>query len=79
MATSSSFTQPGTFTVDKNGSLVGSLSTSPPSAASLGFSCPGGQKVTFVSVEYSNVMLTDTTNGPVIGPLAASYTNPSAP
>ena len=30
----------GTFTADKNGNIVGSLTLSPPSAASLGFSCP---------------------------------------
>ena len=54
-------TQP--FTADKNGNLVGSITLSPPTAASLGFSCPSGQTVTFVSVVYSNVVIRDQTSG----------------
>src|SRR3954470_6451362 len=45
----------GTFTADKNGNIVGTLTLAPASAESLGFSCPPGQKVTFVSVSYSDV------------------------
>jgi hypothetical protein len=68
------------FTADKNGNLVGSLTLSPPSASSLGFSCPPGQTTTFVSVTYSSVRLTDGTSGATTS-LGGSftYTNPSAP
>src|SRR5919205_61875 len=33
----------GQFTADRNGNIVGSLTLSPASAASLGFACPPGQ------------------------------------
>ena len=52
--TKSEVSKTGTFTADKNGNVVGSQTLSPPSAASLGFSCPPGQTVTFVSVSYTN-------------------------
>jgi hypothetical protein len=70
----------GKFTADKNGNIVGTLTINPVSAASLGFSCPSGQRVTLVSVSYSNITITDQTSGAsqaVSGTL--SYTNPSAP
>jgi hypothetical protein len=70
----------GTFTADKNGNIVGSLTLEPASAASLGFSCPPGQTVTFVSVTYSNVTVADTTSGASIAIDGTfTYTNPSAP
>jgi hypothetical protein len=70
----------GTFTADKNGNITGSLTLSPPTAAQLGFSCPPGQTVTFVSVSYTDVTLTDTTSGATATfPGTFSYTNPSAP
>ena len=70
----------GTFTADKNGNLVGTLTLSPPSAASLGFSCPPGQTTTFVGVTYTNVSIVDSTSGASISlPGTFSYTNPSAP
>lgn len=70
----------GSFTADKNGNIVGSLTLSPPSASSLGFSCPSGQTVTFVGVSYSNVSVTDQTSGASIAlPGTYSYTNPAAP
>src|SRR3954454_222460 len=53
----------GTFTADKNGNIVGSVTLPPASAASLGFSCPPGQTTTFVSVKYANVSVTDQTSG----------------
>jgi hypothetical protein len=40
----------GTFTAAKNGNVVGSLTVSPLTAAEVGFTCPSGQTVTFVSV-----------------------------
>jgi hypothetical protein len=70
----------GTFTADKNGNIVGSESIAVPSAASLGFSCPPGQKVTLVSVSYSNASITDNTSGATFAPSGSfTYTNPSAP
>src|SRR3954451_6129115 len=70
----------GTFTADKIGNIVGTLTLSPASASSLGFSCPPGQTVTFVGVTYSNVSVTDVTSGASIAlPGTFSYTNPSAP
>jgi len=70
----------GTFTADKNGNIVGSLTLSPASASSVGFSCPPGQTVTFVGVTYSNVSVRDVTSGASIAlPGSFSYTNPSAP
>jgi hypothetical protein len=70
----------GSFTADKNGNITGSLSLSPPSAGDLGFSCPPGQTVTFVSVSYSNVTLLDSTSGATQSfPGTFTYTNPSAP
>jgi hypothetical protein len=80
-ATDTSFSQSGTFSADKNGNVVGSLTVSPASAASIGFSCPSGQTVTFVSVCYSNVTITDSTSGTVAGPFEGPFcfTNPNAP
>ena len=70
----------GTFTADRNGNVVGSETLSPPTAASLGFSCPPGQTVTFVSVTYSNVTVTDNTSGATISiPGTFTFTNPNAP
>jgi hypothetical protein len=72
--------QSGNFTADKNGNVTGSLTLSPPSAAALGFACPPGQTVTFVSVTYSNVQLVDATSGATFSfPGSYSATNPSAP
>ncbi len=54
----------GTFTPDRNGQYIGSItSNSTPSAASLGFSCPPGQAVVMVSVQFVNMVLTDLTYG----------------
>jgi hypothetical protein len=70
----------GSFTADQNGNVVGSLTLSPPSASSLGFSCPPGQTVTFVGVSYSNVGVVDQTSGASTSiPGTFTYTNPSAP
>jgi hypothetical protein len=45
----------------KNGRVVASLSAGPISAS--GFAWPPGQRLVLASVSYSNVVLTDTTNG----------------
>lgn len=44
-----------------NGRVSASFSVGPLSAD--GFTCPGGQTLVLAAVSYSNVMLTDTTNG----------------
>jgi hypothetical protein len=70
----------GTFTADKNGNIVGSLTLTAASAASLGFACPPGQTVTLVSVSYSNARVTDQTSGASLSLGGTfTYTNPSAP
>lgn len=51
----------GDFSSGKNGSINGSLTLQPPSAGS--FSCPSGQHLVLASVSYTNVSITDTTNG----------------
>ncbi|WP_211293727.1 hypothetical protein [Lentzea kentuckyensis] len=45
----------------KNGRVQASLTTAAPSAG--GFSCPRGQRLVLASVTYTNILLTDTTNG----------------
>lgn len=45
----------------KNGRVVASLSAGPPSAGD--FTCPSGQRLVLASVSYTNIVLTDTTNG----------------
>jgi hypothetical protein len=45
----------------KNGRIQASLTAGPPSAGD--FSCPGGQRLVLASVAYTNIVLTDTTNG----------------
>ncbi len=72
--------QSGTFTADKNGNIVGSLTLSPATAESLGFACPPGQTVTFVSVSYSDITITDNTSGATTSFEGTfTYTNPDAP
>ena len=45
----------------KNGRITASLTTEAPSAGS--FTCPNGQRLVLASVAYTNIVLTDTTNG----------------
>lgn len=49
----------------KNGRVQASLSAGPISAGD--FSCPSGQRLVLASVSYTNIVLTDTTNGSSIG------------
>lgn len=51
----------GAFSSGKNGSVTASLTLTPPSAG--GFSCPSGQDLELAVVSYTNVAITDTTNG----------------
>lgn len=50
----------GTFQ-PRNGRVTASLTAGPPSAGD--FSCPPGQRLVLASVCYTNIVLTDTTNG----------------
>jgi hypothetical protein len=50
----------GTFEA-KNGRVLGTLTAGPLSAPS--FTCPSGQRRVLASVSYTNIVLTDTTNG----------------
>jgi hypothetical protein len=78
--TRSQLSKSGTFSADRSGNIVGSLTLTAPTAAQLGFACPKGQTVTFVSVSYSNITITDTTSGATTGSTGSySYTNPNAP
>ena len=45
----------------KNGRVSASLSAGPISAGS--FTCPNGQRLVLADVSYTNIVLTDTTNG----------------
>jgi hypothetical protein len=45
----------------KNGRVVGSLTAGPLAAPS--FTCPPGQRRVLAAVSYTNIVLTDTTNG----------------
>ena len=54
-------TAAGSFSSGKNGQVTATLTLSPPSAGD--FSCPPGQKLQVASVSYTNVTITDTTNG----------------
>ena len=75
-----SVSQSGQFSADRNGNIVGSLTLSPASASSLGFSCPPGQTVTLISVTYSNVSVVDSTSGASISLRGThTFTNPNAP
>jgi hypothetical protein len=52
---------PGTFSSGQNGAINQCLTISPPSGATL--TCPGGQTATLSDVSYTNIGITDTTNG----------------
>jgi hypothetical protein len=57
---SSEVSAAGTFQA-KNGRVMASLTTSAPTAGD--FACPSGQRLVLASVSYTNIVLTDTTNG----------------
>jgi hypothetical protein len=61
----------GTFS-PRNGRVIASLSAGPPSAGD--FSCPPGQRLRFGDVTYTNIVLTDTTNGVTVNVADASRT-----
>jgi hypothetical protein len=51
----------GTFNSGKNGNVTAALTLNPPGPGS--FACPSGQKLETAEVTYTNVKITDTTNG----------------
>jgi hypothetical protein len=51
-----------TFTSDGNGKVIGAIGV-PPLNAPNGFTCVPGQSVVLADVSYTNVVITDTTNG----------------
>ena len=82
-ANKTSFTQDsfssGTFTADTSGNITGVQTLNVLSPTELNFSCPKGQKLTLVSVYYTNVTVTDTTSGQTANLADQSYVNTSAP
>ena len=64
----------GTFSSGKNGNIDQSLTLSPPAAPPpSGFSCPTGQKgPELAQVSYTNVSITDTTNG-ITDPIPGTF------
>jgi hypothetical protein len=60
----------GTFSSGKNGQVTASLTILPPSAGS--FSCPSGQSLQLAQVTYTNVAITDNTNG-VTEPIPGTF------
>jgi hypothetical protein len=54
-------TSPQTGFLPQNGRVRGSIAVGPISAGS--FSCPSGQTLVLASVSYTNIVLTDVTNG----------------
>ena len=50
----------GDFSSGKNGNVTASLTISPPPST---LSCPGGQSLQTAQVTYTNVAITDATNG----------------
>ena len=50
----------GTFASGKNGQITASLDVDPPPSP---LDCPNGQRLVLACVTYTNITLTDTTNG----------------
>jgi hypothetical protein len=63
--------QTGTFNSGKNGNVTASLTVSPPPS---NISCPPGQSLQLAQVSYTNVAITDTTNG-VTEPVAGTFSS----
>ncbi len=61
----------GTFNSGKNGNVIGSLTVSPPPSD---ISCPKGQSLELASASYTNVAITDTTNG-VTEPIPGTFSS----
>jgi hypothetical protein len=63
----------GTFSSDKNGNITASLTLSPP-AVPADFSCPKGQSLQIAQVSYTNVSITDNTNG-ITEPIPGTFSS----
>ena len=61
----------GTFGSGKNGNVTASLTLGPPAPPTT-FSCPKGQTQQTAEVSYTNVSVTDTTNG-ITEPIAGTF------
>lgn len=61
----------GEFSSGKNGNVQASLTLTPPGPG--GFTCPGGQKLQLAQASYTNVNITDTTNG-IVEPIPGTFT-----
>ena len=61
----------GTLNSGKNGNVIGSLTVSPPPSD---ISCPKGQSLELASASYTNVAITDTTNG-VTEPIPGTFSS----
>jgi hypothetical protein len=61
----------GQFSSGKNGSVTASLTVSPPPSD---ISCPPGQSLQLASVSYTNVAITDATNG-VTEPVPGTFSS----
>ena len=68
----------GTFSVDKNGKITASLTIPAPVGT---LTCPGNQRVGIVSAVFTNITLTDLTNGITTptNPSALTYNGPECP
>jgi len=57
----------------KNGRVTASLTAGPVGAG--GFACPSGQRLVLASISYTNIVLTDTTNGTVanVGDISRTF------
>jgi hypothetical protein len=62
----------GSFSSGKNGSITGSLTVTPPGPGS--FSCPAGQSRELAQVTYTNVAITDNTNG-ITEPIPGTFSS----
>jgi hypothetical protein len=60
----------GEFNSGKNGTISASLVIAPPGQGA--FSCPSGQRLVLASVSYSNVLISDTSNG-ISQPIDGTY------
>ena len=61
----------GTFSSGKNGQITASLTVSPPPSD---ISCPPGQSLQLAEVSYTNVSITDTTNG-ITGTIPGTFSS----
>jgi hypothetical protein len=60
----------GTVSSGKNGQVTSSLTLNPPGSG--GFTCPSGQRLDIAQVSYTNVAVTDTTNG-ITEPVSGTF------